>query len=100
MPSTPVESSAGVSRPSPRRLDCWRTPRPDFVRTTGICSERFWRWASHWTVCTIYDAIPGLGHAERAGLALFNDVILHSAVEVLAPVIALSIVCDHAHDYS
>ncbi len=52
------------------------------------------------TVCTIYDAIPGLGQAERAGLALFNDVILQSAVEVLAPVIDLRIVCDQAEDYS
>src|SRR5260370_3972449 len=52
------------------------------------------------TVCTIYDAIPGLGQAERAGLALFNDVILQSAVEVLAPVIDLRFVCDEAKDYS
>lgn len=52
------------------------------------------------TVCTIYDAIPGLGEAERAGLALFNDVIIRSAVEELVPVIDLRIVCNEAQDYS
>jgi GDSL-like lipase/acylhydrolase family protein len=52
------------------------------------------------TVCTIYDAIPGLGEAERAALSLFNDVILRSAVEALVPVIDLRIVCDRAEDYS
>ncbi len=54
------------------------------------------------TVCTIYDAIPGLGEAERAALALalFNDVIVRSAVEALVPVIDLRIVCDQADDFS
>ncbi len=52
------------------------------------------------TVCIIYDAIPGLGEAERAALALFNDVILRSDVEAPAPVIDLRIVCDQAEDYS
>jgi hypothetical protein len=51
-------------------------------------------------VCTIYDAIPGLGEAERAGLALFNDVIIRSAAEALVPVIDLRIVCNEAGDYS
>lgn len=52
------------------------------------------------TVCTIYDAIPGLGEAERAALALFNDVIIRSAVEKLVPVIDLRVVCDQPEDYS
>jgi len=52
------------------------------------------------TVCTIYDAIPGLGEAERAALALFNDVIVRSAVQALVPVIDLRTVCDQAQDYS
>ena len=52
------------------------------------------------TVCTIYDAIPGLGKSQRAALALFNDVIIRSAVEGLVPVIDLRVVCDQAEDYS
>jgi lysophospholipase L1-like esterase len=52
------------------------------------------------TVCTIYDAIPGLGEAERAALALYNDVIIRSAVEAQVPVIDLRVVCDKAEDYS
>src|SRR5690348_447984 len=51
-------------------------------------------------VCTVYDAIPGLGEAQRAGLALFNDVIIRSAAEALVPVIDLRVVCDEAEDYS
>jgi GDSL-like Lipase/Acylhydrolase family len=51
-------------------------------------------------VCTVYDAIPGLSEAERAGLALFNDVIIRSAAEALVPMIDLRVVCDQAEDYS
>jgi hypothetical protein len=51
-------------------------------------------------VCTVYDAIPGLGEAQRAGLALFNDVIIRSAAEALIPMIDLRVVCDQAEDYS
>jgi hypothetical protein len=51
-------------------------------------------------VCTIYDAIPGLGEAKRTTLAVFNDVILRSALEARAAVIDLRLVCDEAEDYS
>jgi hypothetical protein len=51
-------------------------------------------------VCTIYDAIPGLDPAERAGLCLFNDVILREAVRAAVPVIDLRLVCADADDYS
>jgi hypothetical protein len=51
-------------------------------------------------VCTIYDAIPGLGEAERTALAVFNDVILRSAVAARASVIDLRLICDEAEDYS
>jgi hypothetical protein len=52
------------------------------------------------TVCTIYDAIPGIGEAERTALTVFNDVIVRSAVELGAPVIDLRFVCNQAEDYS
>ncbi len=52
------------------------------------------------TVCTVYDAIPGLELAEQAGLCLFNDVITRTAFEVGASLIDLRIVCSEASDYS
>lgn len=51
-------------------------------------------------VCTVYDAVPGLGPAERAGLALYNDVILREAVRAGADVIDLRHVCTAAADYA
>jgi hypothetical protein len=51
-------------------------------------------------VCTIYDAIPGLSDADRAGLALFNDVILRAAFTAGLPVLDLRLVCTRADDYS
>jgi hypothetical protein len=51
-------------------------------------------------VCTIYDAIPGLGLAEQAAVAVFNDVILREAFRAGVPVIDLRLVCDQPEDYS
>jgi hypothetical protein len=51
-------------------------------------------------VCTIYDAIPGLGPAERTALGGFNEVILLEAFRARLPVIDLRLVCDQASDYS
>jgi len=51
-------------------------------------------------VCTVYDAIPGLGPAEHAGLCLFNDVILREAFRAGVPVIDLRLVCTEATDYA
>jgi hypothetical protein len=51
-------------------------------------------------VCTIYDAIPGLGPAEQAALAGFNEVILREAFSARLPVIDLRLVCDRPSDYS
>lgn len=51
-------------------------------------------------ICTVYDAIPGLGAAERTALAVFNDVILRSAFAAGAAVIDLRLVCQEAADYS
>jgi GDSL-like lipase/acylhydrolase family protein len=51
-------------------------------------------------VCTIYDAIPGLDAAERAGLCLFNDVILREAFRAGVTVLDLRLVCTDAADYS
>jgi hypothetical protein len=51
-------------------------------------------------VCTIYDAIPGLGPAEQTALAGFNEVILREAFCAGLPVIDLRLVCDRPSDYS
>lgn len=51
-------------------------------------------------VCTIYDAVPMLGGAERAALAGFNDVISRAAVRAGIPLIDLRVLCNHVDDYS
>jgi len=51
-------------------------------------------------ICTIYDAIPGLGPAEQAALAGFNEIILREAFAAGMPVIDLRLVCDRPADYS
>jgi hypothetical protein len=52
------------------------------------------------TVCTIYDAVPGLEQVERIALGAFNDVILQTAFTARLPVIDLRLVCTEAADYS
>jgi hypothetical protein len=51
-------------------------------------------------VCTVYDAVPGLPAAARAGLTGFNDAILRAAVGAGLPVLDLRAVCTEAADYS
>lgn len=51
-------------------------------------------------VCTVYDAIPGLGPAEQTALGGFNEVILREAFLARLPVIDLRLVCDRPSDYS
>jgi hypothetical protein len=51
-------------------------------------------------VCTVYDAIPGLGREERTALCLFNDVILREAFQAGLPVIDLRLICDEPSDYA
>ena len=51
-------------------------------------------------VCTVYDAIPGLGPAEKAALAGFNELILRMAFQAGLPVIDLRLICDQASDFS
>ncbi len=52
------------------------------------------------TICTIYDAVPGLGPAEIAGLCFFNDTITRTAFEVRATLIDLRTICTEESDYS
>jgi hypothetical protein len=52
------------------------------------------------TVCTVYDSVPGLGAAEKAALAGFNEIILREAFSLGLPVIDLRLLCDQDADYS
>ncbi len=52
------------------------------------------------TVCTIYEAIPGLDPLRVAALSLFNDVILREAFRAKIPVIDLRLICNQPADYS
>jgi hypothetical protein len=52
------------------------------------------------SVCTVYDAIPGLGPAEQAALAGFNEIILREAFRSGLPVLDLRLTCDQPSDYS
>jgi len=52
------------------------------------------------TICTIYDAIPGLAGSEIAGLCLFNDIITRNAFRVGATLIDLRTICRENADYS
>jgi lysophospholipase L1-like esterase len=52
------------------------------------------------SVCTVYDAIPILGPAERAALAGFNDTISRATVRAGVPLIDLREICTAADDYS
>ncbi|MEM1262497.1 MAG: SGNH/GDSL hydrolase family protein [Pseudomonadota bacterium] len=51
-------------------------------------------------VCTIYDQVPNIGEAERAALAMFNEIILQEAQSSAAAIIDLRLICREAGDYS
>ena len=70
--------------------------RVDYERALGMMAKP----GKPTAVCTVYDSIPGLGNAERAALALFNDVILRSAFKSGLPVIDLRPVCTDTEDFS
>lgn len=51
-------------------------------------------------VCTIYDATPRVGPAERAALAGFNDIITRAAGIVGLPLLDLRLICNQPDDFS
>ena len=54
----------------------------------------------HTTVCTIYDAVPGIEEIALTALSLFNDVIVAEAASMNLPIVDLRLVCDESSDYS
>ena len=51
-------------------------------------------------VCTIYDQVPNISEAERAALAMFNEIILQEAHGKVERIIDLRLICRDAADYS
>ena len=51
-------------------------------------------------VCTIYDQVPSIGEAERAALAMFNEIILQEAHGMVEGIIDLRLICRDAADFS
>lgn len=51
-------------------------------------------------VCTVYNAVPGLGKAELAALSAINEIILFEAFRYKIPVIDLRLICNEMADYS
>ena len=52
------------------------------------------------SVCTIYDAVPGLEPELQTALCIFNDSICREAMAAGVPIIDLRAVCDESDDYS
>lgn len=52
------------------------------------------------TVCTVYDAVPGLDDASLAGLAIINDIITRIAFKDRLTLIDLRLLCNEPADYS
>jgi hypothetical protein len=71
----------------------FRNSYRSMLRVLSECGKPF-------AVCTVYDEIPGLGPAEQAALAGFNELILREAFSAGLPVIDLRLVCDRQADYS
>jgi hypothetical protein len=71
-----------------------------FQRDYRAVLERVLGYGKPTAVCTVYDAIPGLGRVERTGLCLFNDVIQREAFRAGLPVLDLRLVCTDAADYA
>jgi len=51
-------------------------------------------------VCMIYDVVPGLDDASRAGLAIINDIVTRTAFKERLTLIGLRLLCSESDDYS
>jgi hypothetical protein len=52
------------------------------------------------TLCTIYDAVPGLEREELTALSVWNDAIVREAIRWGLPVLDLRMICTDPTDYS
>lgn len=74
--------------------------REDFQNDYRLMLSQVCRLGQKITVCTIYDAIPGLSNPLRTALCIYNDVILLEAGRAGIPVIDLRLICTDQADYS
>jgi hypothetical protein len=74
--------------------------REEFLENYRTALQHVLRCGIPTLVCTVYDKIPGLNRGDSAGLALFNERILHEAARYRLSVIDLRLVCDERADYS
>ena len=74
--------------------------RANFQRSYRAMLDELGRFDKPSVVCTVYDAIPTLGPAEKCALAMFNEIILREAFAAGLPVIDLRLVCSRPADYS
>ncbi len=72
----------------------------DFRTAYGTMLEGVLALGKPTAVCTVYDAIPILGAAERTALAGFNDIISRTATRAGIPLIDLRVICGASDDYS
>jgi len=95
-------------------LDQMETPVPNLIGALGSLSKMLQAFEKNYSalitelmalqkpllVCTIYDSVPGLTEPLKVALALFNDIILRSAIVCGVPVLDLRMICTEAGDYS
>ena len=90
----------GVCSSFPEAMQTLAEIRDTFLENYRIALDVVMSHRLPTMICTVYDRIPGLGRGDRAGLALFNELILREAVSRKISVIDLRLVCDRASDYS
>jgi len=93
MLSEPAQSVAAVMN---RFADIQAQFRSDY----GAMLTKLLSYNRPTTLCTIYDAVPGLDRLAVTALSLFNDVILREGFRAKAPVIDLRLICDDPRDYA
>ncbi len=70
--------------------------RSDYKKLIAALLKRH----SHFTLCTVYNKIPGISENALAALALFNEVILEEAIAHKLSIIDLRNICQEVEDYS
>ena len=78
----------------------WSVMRKEFRDSYRAMLEALTSLGRHTTVCTIYDAVPGVDEFAITALSLFNDVITAEAIYAGVPVVDLRWICTEASDYS
>ena len=81
-------------------LNALTTIRADFQANYGALLDEILKQELALTVCTIYDAIPGLQDIQVTALSIFNDAIITQATQRKLHIIELRHICTDSGDYS